>query len=69
MGQPRQEQCAELNLRFTFFHDVSQSSIILVDPFISAVNEVMVSKLDNPPLQLLLNALGLAKKYIVECFP
>lgn len=29
-------------------------------------NSVMVSKLDNPPLQLLLNALGLAKKYIVE---
>eukprot|EP00434_Breviolum_minutum_P032028 symbB.v1.2.028324.t1/scaffold2993.1/size65754/3 len=29
-------------------------------------NPVMVAKLDNPPLQLLLNALGLAKKYIVE---
>lgn len=31
--------------------------------------EVHVNKLDNPPLPLLLSALGLAKKYIVEPGP
>ena len=28
--------------------------------------QVQVAKIDNPPLTLLLSALGLAKKYIVE---
>ena len=30
------------------------------------LSEVHVAKIDNPPLTLLLSALGLAKKYIVE---
>ena len=57
---------------FTMENPISMDDVkepLFQETFISVLCEVMVSKLDNPPLQLLLNALGLAKKYIVECFP